>query len=147
MEGWSAWELLHSVALIAGGLFAGVLLYTATIGHRIRLAMGPPVGLTHFRASLSRTERIQPPLHVICLLSTIALLAHAPSGLLLAALLAMAPILPVSVGLMLPLNAKLTDPALAPEAVEATAMLERWGRLHLVRASFAICGFVLLALL
>ena len=88
MEGGGAWDLVHSVALIAGGLFAGVLLYTATIGHRIRLALGPPVGLTHFRASLSATERIQPPLHVICLISTIALLVHARSALLIRSVLA-----------------------------------------------------------
>ena len=145
MDGIDVWGLVRSVALITGGLFAGVLLYTAMIGHRIRLSLGPPVALRHFRASLSYTERIQPPLHVICLVSTLGLLVHAPSALLVAALLAMAPILPLSLGLMLPLNAKLKAPTLSPESAEPTALLERWGRLHRLRASFAIGGFVLLA--
>ena len=98
MDGLDVWDPVHSLALITGGLFAGVLLYTATI----------------------------------------ALLVHAPSALLVAALLAMAPILPLSLGLMVPLNAKLKDPALSPESAEPTALLERWGRLHRVRATFAI---------
>ena len=141
-----AWDLVRSAALIAGGFFAGVLLYTATIGHGVRLAMGPPVALRHFLASLSHSERMQPALHVICLLSTIALAVHAPSAPLILALVAMAPILPFSLGLMAPLNAKLKDPALAAESAEAKTMLERWGRLHRVRAIFAIAGFALLTL-
>jgi hypothetical protein len=56
---------------------------------------------------------------VVCLVATIALLVQAQSA---------------------------QDPALSSESAESTALLERWGRLHQVRATFAIGGFVLLAL-
>ena len=146
MDSLNVWDLVRSTALIAGGFFAGTLFYTTAIGHRVRLEMGPPVALRHFLATLPRSERVQPLLHVICLVATIALTLHSASPLLIAALVAMAPILPLSFARLVPLNAKLKEPTLSPDSPEATAMLEQWGRLHRVRAICGSAGFVLLAL-
>jgi len=133
---------IEALALLSGGLFAGVLLYTAAVAHPVRRSMGGPFALRNFLASLPRSDKMQPAFHVVCLACTIALVATEPTAARVAALAVMAPVLPLSVGLILPLNALLKADTLDPESAEAADLLARWGRLHAARALFGIGGFV-----
>jgi hypothetical protein len=107
------------------------------------LAMGH-AAVANFRASLKRSERIQPPPHGPCLLSTIVPVSTAATPGRIAALVVMAPILPLSVGVIVKLNRALEDPALDGDDARTEDCLRRWGRLHRMRSTLAIIGFVLL---
>ena len=132
----------HVVALAAGGLFAGVLLYTTAVAHPVRLSMGADFALANFLASVPRSDKMQPLLHVICVLATAAWVVPNPTPVGIAALVAMAPVLPLSVALILPLNAQLKA---SPAPEDVMPLLDEWGRLHRLRSLCGIVAFLLLA--
>ncbi len=138
--------IIHWLAVLLAGIFAGTCLYVAAVGHPTRLKQGRPFALTHFRASLVRSEKMQPALHGSSLLCTIITVIGAPSWSVIAALVSLAPILPLSLIVIVPVNRALEAQSLLPDSEEAMTTLRRWGPLHATRAAFAVLGFAFLAM-
>ncbi len=138
-----------SLALVSGGLFAGSCLYVSVVAHPVRMALGEDVALPVFMASLRRSERLQPTLHLVCLLSTISTAVLAPGPQVITALVLLAPILPLSLIVILPVARAITTDVTLPGAQHVSpdtmTKLERWGRLHMLRTAFGLLAFVALA--
>lgn len=134
--------MLHGLATFAAGLFAGSTLYVTAVGQPVRLDLGPAIAVPSFLLSLPRTRRLNSALHVLSLLLALAVFALRPSAPGLLALLVLAPILPISLLWIEPLNCAIA----AAEPPQAMALLARWGRLHGLRTLLGAAGFLLLAL-
>lgn len=137
-------DLLIALARFGSGIFAGTCLYVSAVGQPVRVAGAIATALPHFNASLSKSERLQPALHVFALLCTIAACALGPSVTRIAALVLMAPILPYSLLVVVPLNNSLRARNLLMRPDEAVANLKRWSTLHGVRTGLAVAAFGLL---
>ncbi len=57
-------EAVIALARLGAGVFAGTCLYVTAVGHPVRMASAVATALPHFNASLGRSERMQPALHV-----------------------------------------------------------------------------------
>ena len=140
-------HVAHSLATFTGGLFAGATLYVSVVAQPIRMALGAAIALPTYRASLQRSERLNPLLHVGCLLFTLAACMETPlNRTCVIALVLMAPILPLSLIVIRPLNQALRSPNLTEpdDLAQAMGLLTRWGRLHAVRTVLAMAAFLAL---
>jgi len=134
-------HLLDSLAHLAGGLFAGASLYVIAVAHPVRASMAPDQTLLNFRRSLGKSERIMPALHVVTLLTTAGLTWKIPSISNVTALVLLAPILPLSIGVIMPINTALRDPALDSDPANATLIFQRWIARQTIRAVLGILAF------
>jgi len=137
--------LLLALARLTAGLFAGTCLYVAAVGLPARASLPPAEALAHFRSSLARSARMQPALHAPSLIACAAACAISGSGTLTVALLALAPVLPISLGLARPVYRRLSAPGLDPASPEAEGLMARFAEVHALRTGLAILGFALLA--
>ncbi len=131
-------------ALLCGGLFAGVLLYTTAIAHPARLSLGLDHALRSFLASVNKSDPIQPALHVVCLGCTVAMALRGDGVAMWVAVAVMAPVLPLSIGLAKPLNRQLKRKGLLANLAEADKLLRLWHRVHRARSIFGIASYVAL---
>ena len=131
------------LAALCAALFAGAALYIALVEQPARLLASMDVALGEFRPGFPRARAMQASLAIagtVC-----ALLAWwrgaGRAWLLVAALLAS--IVAFTIVVVGPVYEALLDPALAPSAPAARALLEHWGRLHLVRVALSLAALVL----
>lgn len=125
--------VLAWIAAGAAALFAGGALYASLVEHPARMACGPPMAVAEFRTSYPRAARLQGGLAVVGSLAGLgAWLGGAPAGWLGAAVL-LGAVLPYTLVAVRPIDRRLLDRALAPDAPEARRLLRRWGVLHAVR--------------
>jgi Domain of unknown function (DUF1772) len=127
-----AW-ILTWLATGATALFAGGALYVSLVEHPARLLTGPPMAVAQFRTSYPRGARLQGGLAVLGALAAIgAWLGGARIGWLGAGVL-IALVVPYTLIVILPINNRLLDRTLSPDAPEARHLLRRWTALHAVR--------------
>ena len=55
-------------------------------------------------------------------------------------------VVPFTLIVIFPTNARLLDPALDPQTAEAAQLLRRWARLHAVRSALSVVAFLLFLL-
>jgi len=136
--------LLAILAILCGGLFAGAAVYVSLVEHPARLSCGTALAIREFGPSYRRGTVMQASLAGAgLLLGIVGWLdtGHAPllwGGLLLGM------VIPFTLLVILPTNRRLLDPALDAESSEAAILLERWGRLHAVRAVIGTLAFLVL---
>ena len=137
-------EIVRVLARLTAGAFAGACLYIALVQHPVRRALPASAALDDFRATIPRAERLQAPLLVIALLTTVAwLVLDLRWSVLLGALLLLA-VLVQTIATVLPINRRLLSGDAADHVGVADAALSRWGRLHAVRTVVAAVGAVVL---
>lgn len=133
-----------ALAMVIAGTFFGAALYVSLVEHPARMSCGSEAAVRVFGPSYRRGAAMQAPLAVLgCLASFAAgwpnFEPHASiAGALLGAMI------PYTLLVILPTNKRLLDPTLDPHSAEAMALLDNWGRLHLVRtiAGGAALGFL-----
>jgi hypothetical protein len=132
--------------LLSGGLFAGGV---ASIAWE-RLPAWRSADLSEFRTSfahtLRRVDRLQPALLVVCLVSTIGFALAAEGSARTAALLAAAGFFVILAGsgaLLVPIQRRLTSPAIALSSGEVERLRRRWLRGHVVRTVVAVAALAL----
>jgi hypothetical protein len=136
--------LFAILAILAGGLFAGAAVYVSLVEHPARLSCGTGLAVLQFRPSYRRGAVMQASLAGVGLLLGVGGwfdTGHRPllwGGLLLGS------VIPYTLLVILPTNRRLLDPSLDPESSEAATLLERWGRLHSVRAVIGTLAFLVL---
>jgi hypothetical protein len=132
------------IACLCAGLFAGAAIYISLVEHPARLECGTAVAVAEFRPSYRRATVMQASLAAMGTLAALAgwWLGHGAS-LLIAALL-LGSVIPFTLLVILPTNTRLGDDTLDPASREAAVLLERWGRLHLVRSIASGAAFVIL---
>jgi hypothetical protein len=128
------WALI--VAAVCAGLFAGAAIYITAVEHPARLSCGTELALREFAAQrYRRATAMQVPLAIMgCLtgLWSAWVLGDALVGL---EALLLGAVVPFTLIVILPTNRDL--------GARATALLIRWGRLHLIRSVFSSVALVL----
>jgi Domain of unknown function (DUF1772) len=136
--------LLLLIATLATGIFAGAAAYVTAVEHPARVSCGPALAIEEFGPSYKRGAIMQASLAVVGAgAGLIAAWEQQDPFVLLAAVL-LGSLVPFTLIVILPTNKRLLDPKLDPDTPEATRLLERWGRLHLVRTGLSLVAFVLL---
>ncbi len=137
----SAFEI---IALVCAALFSGAAAYITFVEHPARVSAGTSVALAEFRPSYRRGTVMQASLASLGFLSAVfAWLASHDVGILIPGLL-LGSVVPFTLLVILPTNARLLDPNLDASSTEATSLLRRWGRLHAVRTIVSLAAFALL---
>lgn len=132
------------LAALCAGLFAGAAIYINVAEHPARLSCGARIAVREFAPSYRRAARMQASLAMIGLLAAmlgwwrVGHIALLVGGVLLGA------VVPFTLLVIAPTNARLLSPSLDPESPEAAALLRRWGRLHAVRSVLGGAAFVTL---
>ena len=138
------WALF--AATICAGLFAGAAIYISAVEHPARLSCGPEVALREFAPSYHRATFMQASLAIAgCLAGLWSAWMRGDGWLVLPALL-LGSVVPFTLLVILPTNIQLLDRALEPASPKATALLVRWGRLHVVRSILSSLAFALFLL-
>jgi hypothetical protein len=131
------------VAALCAGLFAGAAIYISVVEHPARLSCGTALALREFAPSYRRATFMQASLAVTgCVAGLWSAWARQDAWVAVAALL-LGGVVPYTLLVILPTNHQLLDPALDPASPRATALLVRWGRLHLARSILSSLAFVL----
>src|SRR5688572_18096721 len=115
--------LLLIVAASAAGLFAGAAVYINLVEHPARTACGPAVAIQEFRPSYKRATVMQASLAVVgCLAGVGAAWQQQDAGMLVAALL-LGLVVPFTLVVIFPTNARLLNSSLDPASAEASTLL------------------------
>src|SRR5687767_1139592 len=135
--------MLLIVATLAAGLFAGAAAYITFVEHPARLSCGPALAIREFGPSYKRAAVMQAALALTgCLAGLAAAWQRGDVPVLMAAVL-LGAVIPFTLVVIFPTNARLLDPALDPVGPEASGLLSRWGRLHAVRSALSGLAFVM----
>ena len=136
--------LLQGIALASAGLFAGGAIYISIAEHPGRTRAGLDVALAEFGPSYARAAPWQAGTALLCLVSALACALMGAGPLWAVGGLSVGLVVPLTLIVIFPVNHRLLaeDPPPTPE--EATGLLRRWGRLHLLRSALGAAGFVLL---
>jgi hypothetical protein len=133
-----------NLALLTTGVFAGAAVYVSLVEHPARLSCGNSIALAQWRPSYKRATVMQASLAVSGTL--LAALAWHTSGVktwLLGAL-CLGAVIPFTLLVMLPVNARMENDHLDPSSDEAKTLLDRWGRLHAFRSFLGLVAFALM---
>ncbi|MEO6029266.1 MAG: DUF1772 domain-containing protein [Candidatus Binatia bacterium] len=135
--------MLELLATGCAGLFAGAAIYINLVEHPARVECGNALALHEFGPSYRRATRMQASLAVTgSLTALIAWLTGAATSFLVAGLV-LGAVVPFTLVVLYPVNARLLDPTLAPTSPEADELLARWASLHAVRSLASAFAFVL----
>jgi hypothetical protein len=134
--------LLAGIATVAAGLFAGAALYVCLVEHPARVSLGHRAALHAFGPSYRRGAAMQAPLSLLGAAAAIAHWATGSSVAWLAGGLALGALVPFTLLVIRPTNARLLAHTPEVDAVDAQALLARWGRLHAVRTVVSLGVFV-----
>jgi hypothetical protein len=130
-------------AALCAGLFAGAAIYVTVVEHPARLSCGTALALREFAPSYRRATVMQASLAATgCVAGLWSAWIRADPWVAAAALL-LGAVIPYTVIVVLPTNDRLLDPTLDPASPRATALLLRWGHLHLIRALLSSLAFFL----
>ena len=141
----NAWAI---VMIIAGGLFAGGAATFAWSRVPIWRRMPVPQFVGDFAQTLMWTDKVQPALLVVTILSSLGFAlttAGTPGVVAGVALVGFTVTLLASIAILVPLQRTIIRTSLADDAA-IDAMRERWFRANLGRSALASVAFALLAL-
>ena len=138
--------IFEVAALLCTGLFTGAALYVSLVEHPARLSCPVEVALAEWRSSYRRATVMQASLVVASLLSALAAFAVGRGHVVLIGGVLVALNIPVTFGIIMPVNRQLEDPALDPTDPITLDLLQRWGRLHWIRTVISLVAFGILAL-
>ena len=133
--------LSQFVATVSAGLFAGAALYITLVEHPVRSLLDTRAAATQWAPSYQRATWMQAPLAVVGLVSGVAAcLLGGGLGWLVGALLIGA-VVPITFMIIMPTNHQLLEPGRDLSSAETRALLDRWGRLHVLRTVMSLLAF------
>ena len=135
------WEL---IATLCAGVFAGAAVYVTLVEHPARLECGTAAAVAQFGPSYRRGAVMQASIALLGSLAAVIGWWQGSGVPLLIAGLLLASLIPFTLLVILPTNKRLLDPGLDRSSPEAGILLQRWGRLHLVRSIIGAIAFVVL---
>jgi len=126
--------LAAPMALAAAALFTGAAAYISLAEHPARMALDDAAALRQWKPAYARAVPMQAGLALLGGLAGLWAAWASGSFLWLAGALLLAANIPYTLILVMPVNHRLE--AIAPEEAgpHSRALLDRWGRLHLVRS-------------
>ena len=139
-------DTLLLIALVATGTFAGAAVYVSLVEHPARVSCGVQVALKQFGPSYKRGAVMQASLALIGMAAGFGLAWQARDGWYALAALLLGAVVPFTLIVIFPTNARLLDPSLAADEANAMRLLTRWGQLHAVRTIVSSAAFLILVL-
>ena len=136
--------VLMVLATLAAGLFAGAAVYITAVEHPARMSCGTELAVREFAPSYKRATVMQAALAVAGCLAGLASAWQRQDPIVAAGALLLGAVVPFTLIVIFPTNARLLNPALDPRGAEATALLRTWGRLHAVRSGLSTVAFIVL---
>jgi hypothetical protein len=136
--------LLKVIAVLSSGLFAGAALYITAVEHPARMSQGALFALQEFRPGYKRAAPLQASLAVICFLCSVVVWRWTGRWAWLAGGTLVGAVVPFTFAFMMSTNRSLLDAASPPKDEEAFRFLAKWARLHAVRTSLSLLGFIVL---
>ena len=136
--------ILKFLALFSAGMFTGAAFYLTAVEHPARMSLGVESALQEFRPSYKRAAPQQGTLAMVCFLSsaTVAMLTRDWLWLLGGSLVGA--VVPFTLLFIMPTNRLLLDEADELEIELERARLAKWARLHAVRTTLSMLGFLVL---
>ncbi len=141
--------VLQFITLLSCLLFTGAAIYISVAEHPARLECDTAIAVTVFVPSYKRASVMQAALALVATIGAVIVWAIGGVHLWLIGALFIFFVVPFTLLVIMPTNGKLQSPYLDKSAASTRQLLERWGRLHLVRsgASFiASCIFLSLVI-
>jgi hypothetical protein len=136
-------RILSLVAVLAAALFAGAALYINVAEQPARLTLDTSSAAAQWAPSYLRATWMQAPLAVVSLVCGVAVwLMGGGTGWLIAAVL-IGLVIPFTFLVIMPTNKSLLLPGGDLDSPDTRALLERWGRLHMVRTALGLVATVL----
>lgn len=135
--------LFEAIALACAALFAGAAVYISVAEHPARLECAPAVALAQWRPSYQRATLMQAPLAVAGFGAAVIAYWQGRSVVVLIGGLLLGAVVPFTLIVIRPTNARLLDPSLDPSSIQVMELLRRWGTLHAVRTGAGVGAFVL----
>jgi Domain of unknown function (DUF1772) len=137
--------MLQTLALLSTGLFAGAAIYISLVEHPVRTILDTQAAATQWAPSYQRATWMQAPLAIVGLLTgALACFLDGGIGWLIGALL-VGSIVPVTFIAIMPTNQRLLEPGRDLTSPETRALLDKWGRLHLIRSGLSMLAFAIFA--
>jgi hypothetical protein len=133
------------LTLICASFFASAAAYVSFVEHPARLACGTQIAMAEWRPSYKRAAPIQVTLVVVGTLSAIVACATGQGVMVLAGGLLLALMVPYTLIVVMPTNRELLNPS-RPADASSGRLLEKWGRLHMVRTVSGLIAVVIIAL-
>ena len=134
--------MLDIIPLISSAIYFGSAAYITLVEHPARIACSPEIAWAQWAQSVKRTPRYAASAIVAAVTALIYGKAALASPWTWGSILLLA-VLPFTAAVLLPIQRQVTESGRAFEPVEARTVLERWGRLHLVRTCLGLCAFML----
>jgi len=138
--------MLMFLATLAAGLFAGAAIYITAVEHPARMSCGTELAVREFAPSYKRATVMQATLAVAGCLAGLAAAWQRQDPVVALGALLLGAVVPFTLIVIFPTNARLLDPALDARGNEATQLLQRWGQLHAVRSGLSTLAFLLFLL-
>ena len=136
-------RILSLVAALTAALFAGAALYVNVAEQPARLKLDTRSAAAQWAPSYMRATWMQAPLALVSLLCGVgAWLMGGGTGWLIAAVL-IGLVVPFTLIGIMPTNKSLLLRGRDLDSPETRTLLERWGRLHMVRTALSLVSTVL----
>lgn len=137
--------MLELVATMCAGAFAGAALYISVVQHPAMTEAGTATAVRFFPGMYRRAAPMQAGLAVVGTLAGLAGgLTKAPVIFILGALL-LGFVVPYTLIRIKPVNDRLLDPDLDPDAPDVPELLDRWRRMHRIRTIMSSVAFLIFA--
>ena len=136
-------RILSLVAALTAALFAGAALYVNVAEHPARLKLDTRSAAAQWAPSYMRATWMQAPLALASLVCGVGVwLMGGGTGWLIAAVL-IGLVVPFTLIGIMPTNKSLLLRGRDLDSPETRTLLERWGRLHMVRTALSLVSTVL----
>src|SRR5262245_57121952 len=130
------------VAILACGLFAGAAVYINLVEHPARLSCGTEIAARQWAPSYHRATLMQAPLALTATVGGVAQWLQTGDATWLYGSALIFAVVPVTLLVIFPTNKRLLQPGRNLASPETRSLLERWGRLHILRTVLSVTASI-----
>jgi hypothetical protein len=136
-------QVLQLIATLAATLFAGAALYINVAEHPARMTLETRMAALQWAPSYRRATLLQAPLAIVSFASGAGAWLLGADVLWLVAALLIGVVVPFTFTIVMPTNRQLLDPRRDLDSEETRSLLEKWSKLHAVRAALGLVASII----
>jgi hypothetical protein len=133
------------LTLLVAGLFAGGAVYVSVAEHPGRTEAGTGVALGQFSGSYRRAAPLQGGCALLALAAGVVAAFASGNWLWALAGACVGAVVPLTLLVIAPVNTRLINESGRLTEEQATALLASWARLHALRTTLGLAGFIVAA--
>src|SRR5262245_66000490 len=135
---------LQYIAALSAALFAGAAIYINVAEHPARMGLDTRSAAMQWAPSYHRATWLQAPLAIVSFLAGAGAWVLGGGVVWLIAALLIGAVVPFTLIVVMPTNERLLAPGRHLASAETRRLLERWGRLHVIRSIASAAAAVLI---